>query len=230
MHPIRASHLNKNRSTCKADLSSHLDCSRLSQCCLPTCNLLACSRSMFMQVYRYSSQESTEQPKCKDLQITLHPIRPYQTQSNLEVRRCRVSVLNRINSTLSLSLFFKGCRLCRRPLESRLSTGESRFGQICGSMTSMTRWFDAFSDSMIRWLDDSMIRCIEPGVMEAGSSDGDFHRFPWNWRICGPRLDFLWFSSIFNDFRWICLDFMDSWGPGSGDVWRDLGTQSRPYK
>ena len=32
---------------------------------------------------------------CKDLQRTLHHIRAYQTQSNLEVRRCRVSVLNR---------------------------------------------------------------------------------------------------------------------------------------
>ena len=93
------------RSTCKADLSSHLGCSRLSQCCFLTCKLLACPRSM--QVYRYSSQKSTEQPKCKDLQRTLHPIRPYQTQSNFEVRRCRVSVLNRINSTLPLSLFLK---------------------------------------------------------------------------------------------------------------------------
>ena len=32
---------------------------------------------------------------CKDLQRTLHHIRPHQTQSNLEVRRCRVSVLNK---------------------------------------------------------------------------------------------------------------------------------------
>ena len=38
-----------------------------------------------------------------------------------------------------------------------------------------------------------------PGIMEAGSSDGDFHGFPWNWRICGPRLDFLWISSILSD-------------------------------
>ena len=60
-----------------------------------------------VQVCRYSSQKSTEQPKCKDLQRTLHPIRAHQTQNNPEVRRCRVSVLNRINSTLSLSLFFK---------------------------------------------------------------------------------------------------------------------------
>ena len=80
------------RSTCKADLSSHLGCSRLSQCCFLTCKPLACPRSM--QVYRYSSQKSTEQHKCKDLQRTLHPIRPYPTQSNFEVRRCRVSVLN----------------------------------------------------------------------------------------------------------------------------------------
>ena len=57
-------------STCKADLSSHLGCSRLSQCCFLTCKPLACPRSMSMQVYRYSSQESTEQPKCKDLQRT----------------------------------------------------------------------------------------------------------------------------------------------------------------
>ena len=77
----------------------------LSQCCFLTCKPLACPRSM--QVCRYSSQKSTEQPKCKELQRTLHPIRPHQTQSNLEVRRCRVSVLNRINSTLPLSFFFK---------------------------------------------------------------------------------------------------------------------------
>ena len=80
------------RSTCKADLSSHLGCSRLSQCCFLTCKPLACPRSM--QVYRYSSQKTTEQPKCKELQRTLHPIRAHQTQSNFEVRRCRVSVLN----------------------------------------------------------------------------------------------------------------------------------------
>ena len=92
MHPIRATHLNRNRSTCKADLSSHLGCSRLSQCCFLTCKLWACPRSI--QVYRYSLQEATEQPKGKDLQRTLHPSRAHQTQSNLEVRRCRVSVLN----------------------------------------------------------------------------------------------------------------------------------------
>ena len=39
---IRASHLNKNRNTCKSDLSSHLDCSHLSQCCFLTCKPLAC--------------------------------------------------------------------------------------------------------------------------------------------------------------------------------------------
>ena len=88
------------RSTCKADLSSHLGCSRLSQCCFLTCKFLACPHTM--QVYRYSSQKSTEQPKCKDLQRTLHPIKPHQTQSNFEVRRCRVSVLKSINNTLSL--------------------------------------------------------------------------------------------------------------------------------
>ena len=82
------------RSTCKADLSSHLGCSRLSQCCFLTCKPLACPRSM--QVCRYSSQKSTEQPKCKDLQRTLHPIRAHQTQNNPEVRRCRVSVLNNL--------------------------------------------------------------------------------------------------------------------------------------
>ena len=60
-----------------------------------------------MQVCRYSSQKSTERPKCKDLQRTLHPIRAHQTQNNPEVRRCRVSVLNRISSTLPLSLFLK---------------------------------------------------------------------------------------------------------------------------
>ena len=77
MHPIRASHLNKNRSTCKADVSSHLGCSRLSQCCFLTCKPLACPRSM--QVCKYSSQKSTEQPKGKDLHRTLHPIRAHQT-------------------------------------------------------------------------------------------------------------------------------------------------------
>ena len=40
LHPIRIFHLNKNRSTCKADLSSHLDCSHLSQCCFLTCSVL----------------------------------------------------------------------------------------------------------------------------------------------------------------------------------------------
>ena len=88
------SHLNKNRSTCKADLSSHLGCSRLSQCCFLTCKPLACPRSM--KVYRYSSQKSIEQPNCKDLQRTLHPIRPHQTRSSIEVRRRRVSVLNKL--------------------------------------------------------------------------------------------------------------------------------------
>ena len=44
--------------------------------------------------------------------------------------------------------------------------------------------------------------------MEAGSSDGDFHRFPWNRRICGARFGFLWISSIFGDLMWICVDFM----------------------
>ena len=83
------------RSTCKADLSSHLGCSRLSQCCFLTCKPLACPRSM--QVYRYSSHKSTEHPKCKELRRTLHPIRPYQTHNNFEVRQCRVSVLNNYN-------------------------------------------------------------------------------------------------------------------------------------
>ena len=36
-----------------------------------------------------------------------------------------------------------------------------KFAKIRGLITSMT--------------DDSMIRCIEPGIMEAGSSDGDSH-------------------------------------------------------
>ena len=48
--------------------------------------------------------------------------------------------------------------------------------------------------------------------MEAGSSDGDFHEFPCNGGICGPRLDFLWISSILGEFSLICVDFMDSWG------------------
>ena len=60
------------RSTCKAELSAHLGCSRLSQCCFLTCKPLACPRSR--QVCRYSSQKSTEQPKCKELQRNLHPI------------------------------------------------------------------------------------------------------------------------------------------------------------
>ena len=41
-----------------------------------------------------------------------------------------------------------------------------KFAKIRGLITSMT--------------DDSMIRCIEPGILEAGSSDGDFHGFPLN--------------------------------------------------
>ena len=59
---------------------------------LPNCNKfikpLACPQSM--QVYRYSSQKSIEQPKCKELQRTLPPIRAHQTQSNLEVQRCSI--------------------------------------------------------------------------------------------------------------------------------------------
>ena len=74
------SHLNKNRSTCKADLSAHLHCSRLSPCCSLTCKPLACLRSM--QVYRYSSQTPTEQPKYKELQKTAK-----STPSELTKRR-----------------------------------------------------------------------------------------------------------------------------------------------
>ena len=43
MHHIRASHLNKNRSTCKADLSSHLDCSHLSSVLLSDMQALSMS-------------------------------------------------------------------------------------------------------------------------------------------------------------------------------------------
>ena len=81
---IRASHLNKNLSTCKADLSSHLDCSRLSQCCFLTCKPLACPRSMSMQVYRYSSQKTTEQPKYNDLQRPAKNPAPHQILPNAE--------------------------------------------------------------------------------------------------------------------------------------------------
>ena len=79
---IRASHLNKNLSTCKADLSSHLDCSRLSQCCFLTCKPLACPRSM--QVYRYSSQKITEQPKYNELQRTAKNPASHQSAPNAE--------------------------------------------------------------------------------------------------------------------------------------------------
>ena len=85
MHPIRATHLNRNRSTCKEDLSSHLDCSHLSQCCFLTCKPLACPRSM--QVYRYSSQKATEQPKCKDLQRPAKTCKEPCTPSDLTKRR-----------------------------------------------------------------------------------------------------------------------------------------------
>ena len=40
------------------------------------------------------NNKSKKHPKCKELQKTLHPIRASQTQSNFEVWRCRVSVLN----------------------------------------------------------------------------------------------------------------------------------------
>ena len=70
------------RSTCKADLSSHLGCSRLSQCCVLTCKPLACPRSM--QVYRYSSQKTAEQPKCKELQKTAKNPAPQQSLPNAE--------------------------------------------------------------------------------------------------------------------------------------------------
>ena len=46
----------------------------------------------------------------------------------------------------------------------------------------------------------------------------DFHG------IEGSRLDFLWISSILIDFRWICVDFMESRGPGSGSLWQPGAT------
>ena len=45
-----------------------------------------------------------------------------------------------------------------------------------------------------------------------------------SWGIWCPWLDFLWLSSILNDFKWICVDFMDSWGPRSGALWRPVAT------
>ena len=36
--------------------------------------------------------------------------------------------------------------------------------------------------------------------------------------LAGFSIDFI----EFNDFRWICKDFMDSWGPGSGGIWRHV--------
>ena len=70
------------RSTCKADLSSHLGCSRLSQCCFLTCKPLACPRSM--QVYRYSSQKTTEQPKYNELQRPAKNPASHQSSPNAE--------------------------------------------------------------------------------------------------------------------------------------------------
>ena len=32
-----------------------------------------------------------------------------------------------------------------------------------------------------------------------------------------------------SDFRWICVDFMDSWGPSSDGVWQNSVTESGPY-
>ena len=66
------------------------------------------------------------------------------------------------------------------------------------------------------WLDDSMHRAWKPGIIKAGSSDGDFHGFRCNWRICAAQLYyFLWISSIliiWNWFVWI------SWIPGGSGV------------
>ena len=70
------------RSTCKADLSSHLGCSRLSQCCFLTCKPLACPRSM--QVCRYSSQKTTEQHRYNELQRPAKNPAPHQTLPNAE--------------------------------------------------------------------------------------------------------------------------------------------------
>ncbi len=36
------------------------------------------------------------------------------------------------------------------------------------------------------------------------------------------KTGFLWISSILIDFRWICVDFMESRGPGSGGIWRPV--------
>ena len=43
---------------------------------------------------RRGAYETIEQHECKELQRTMHPTGASQMQSNIEVRRCRVSVLN----------------------------------------------------------------------------------------------------------------------------------------
>ena len=44
---------------------------------------------------RRGAYETIEQQECKKLQRTMHPTGASQMQSNIEVRRCRVSVLNK---------------------------------------------------------------------------------------------------------------------------------------
>ena len=39
---------------------------------------------------------------------------------------------------------------------------------------------EVWSDLWLDDFDDSMHRALRPGIMEAGSSDGDFHGFPWS--------------------------------------------------
>ena len=77
---------------------------------------------------------------------------------------------------------------------------------------------------MTSMTDDSMIRCIEPGGLEISLILNDFRRicvdFMDSWGIWCPWFDFLWISSIFIDFRWICVDVMESRGPRSGGVWQ----------
>ena len=71
------------RSTCKADLSSHLVCLRLSRCCFLTCKLLACPRSM--QVYRYSSQNQLNSPNAKNCK---EPCTPSDLTKRTVTSRC----------------------------------------------------------------------------------------------------------------------------------------------
>ena len=69
--------------------------------------------------------------------------------------------------------------------------GLARFGTGVGPLNErLLRSIEVWSDLWLDDFDDLMTRS--------------------NWRIRGPRLEFQWISSILNDFKWICVDSMDS--------------------